>query len=386
MSVRSEILQFLRAPQAFASTLPGGDDPIWRQGLEEFAQPQIAEKGDYPLRQSQVTAWSGLANQRVGLVQGPPGTGKTYVLAWMALGYLQARRAAGLPCRILVNAFTLNAIGNLLNAIQSKAARYVPSPPDVVYLGSQPGGGLSPAIRHISYRQRDATAEAWEALQSDYLVVGCSVWALNKLILAGDPAVIGGPTAPLFHLVCIDEASQMVVSNGLMALAGLAPGGRVLVAGDDKQLPPVRAVHNQEIEGRRLGGSLYDFLKSAHLVEFPLDETFRLNAPLTRFPESKFYPGRYRPTSASADRRLRLADGWDQDAASWERIALDPDYPLCILLHDGPTVGTSNPFEVALAARLARKLFAAMAAEDTADAHAPEAIRSASSSRRLGYI
>jgi len=150
MNVRSEILQFLRAPQAFASTLPATVDPIWRQGLEEFAQPQIAEKGDYPLRQSQVTAWNGLANQRVGLIQGPPGTGKTYVLAWMALGYLQARRAAGLPCRILVNAFTLNAIGNLLDAIQSKAARYVPSPPDVVYLGSQPGGGLSPAIRHIS--------------------------------------------------------------------------------------------------------------------------------------------------------------------------------------------------------------------------------------------
>ena len=90
-------------------------------------------------------------------------------------------------------------------------------------------------------------------------------------MLAGDPAVTDGPTLPLFHLVCIDKASQMVVSNGLMALAGLAPDGRILVAGDEKQLPPVRAVHNQETEGRRLGGSLYDFLKSAHVAEFPLD-------------------------------------------------------------------------------------------------------------------
>ncbi len=374
MTVRAEILQLLRAPQAFARTLPGDDDRLWRQGLEEFARPQIAEKGDYPLRESQVTAWNGLADQRIGLILGPPGTGKTYVLAWMALGYLQARRAAGLPCRILVNAFTLNAIGNLLDAIQSKATRYVPSPPEVVYLGSQPGGGLNLAIRHISFRQRDAAAEAWETLQSDHLIVGCSVWALNKLLVAGDPAITNGPTSPLFHLVCIDEASQMVVSNGLMALAGIAPGGRVLVAGDDKQLPPVRAVHNQEIEGRRLGGSLYDFLKSGQVAEFPLDETFRLNAPLTRFPESKFYPGRYRPTAASADRRLRLAVGWDQDAASWERIALNPDYPLCILLHDGPTAGTSNPFEVAIAARLVRRLYAAMTSEDTAGAHSPAAI------------
>jgi hypothetical protein len=244
VSVRAEILQFLRAPQTFARTLPADDGRFWRQALEEFAQPQIAEKGDYPLRESQVAAWNGLADQRVGLIQGPPGTGKTYVLSWMALGYLQARRAARPPCRILVNAFTLNAIGKLLDALQSKATRYAPSPPQVIYLGSQPGSGLNPAIQHISFRQRDATAEAWEALHSDHLVVGCSVWALNRLLTAGDPSVTDGPTSPLFHLVCIDKASQMVVSNGLMALAGLAPGGRVLVAGDDKQLPPVRTVHD----------------------------------------------------------------------------------------------------------------------------------------------
>lgn len=376
MSVRTELLQFLRAPRAFARSLPADDGRLWRQALEEFTQPQIAEKGDYPLRESQVAAWTGLAMQRVGLIQGqgPPGTGKTYVLSWMALGYLQARRAAGLPCLILVNAFTLNAIGNLLDALQSKATRYVPSPPQVIYLGSQPGSGLNPAIRHISFRQRDAATEAWDVLQSDHLVVGCSVWALNRLLTAGDPSVTDGSTSPLFHLVCIDEASQMVVSNGLMALAGLASGGRVLMAGDDKQLPPVRAVHDQEVEGRRLGGSLYDFLKSAQVAELPLDETFRLNTPLTRFPETKFYPGRYRPTRTSADRRLQLAAGWDQDALPWERIALDPDYPLCILLHDGPTAGTSNLFEVAVTARLTRRLFAAMTAENMPGTQAPEAI------------
>jgi hypothetical protein len=113
MDVRSEIPKFQRAPQEFAGTLSGNDAPIRRQGLKELAQLQIAEKGVYPLRASQVTAWNGLANQRVGLNQGPPRTGKTYVLAWMALDDLQARRAAGLPCRILANAFTLNAIGNL---------------------------------------------------------------------------------------------------------------------------------------------------------------------------------------------------------------------------------------------------------------------------------
>jgi hypothetical protein len=374
VSVRAEILQFLRAPQTFAGTLSASGRELWNQGLYAFAQPQIAEKGDYPLRESQITAWKGLAWHRVGLIQGPPGTGKTYVLAWMALGYMQACRAAGLPCRILVNAFTLNAIGNLLDAIQSKAARYVPSPPEVLYLGSQPGGGLNPAIRHISFRQRDATSQAWEALQSEHLVLGCSVWALNKLLSAGDPTATDGPTSPLFDLVCIDEASQMVVSNGLMALAGLAPGGRVLVAGDDKQLPPVRAAHAQEVEGRQLGGSLYEFLKSCEVAEFPLDETFRLNAPLTRFPETKFYPRRYRSATAVSNNRLELRAGWEDDLDSWERVALDPQFPLCILLHDGPTSGTSNPFEVAIVVRLVKSLHWAMTTGDPPQGGSSEAM------------
>ena len=77
MSVRAEILQFLRAPRQFAQTLMPDDGPVWRQGLNAFAQPQIAEQGDYALRDSQVAAWNGLAHHRVGLIQGPPGTGKT---------------------------------------------------------------------------------------------------------------------------------------------------------------------------------------------------------------------------------------------------------------------------------------------------------------------
>ena len=360
MSVRAEILQFLRAPQEFSRTLLPDDDKLWLQGLEAFAQPQIAEKGDFALREAQVAAWNGLANHRVGLIQGPPGTGKTYVLSWMALGYLQARRTAGLPCRILVNAFTLNAIGNLLDAIQTKAARYLPFPPDVVYLGNTPGSELNPAIQHIPFRGRDSFEQAWDVIENDHIIAGCSVWALNRFLNKGRDEVTDGPTSPLFHLVCIDEASQMVVSNGLMALAALAQGGRVLVAGDDKQLPPVRTAQEHEIDGRRLGGSLYDFLKSAQVMEFPLDETFRLNAPLTSFPETKFYPGRYRSTEASADRCLELRDDWDQDLESWERVALDPNYPLCVLLHDGPTAGTSNPFEVTVVSRLVRRLYDVM--------------------------
>ena len=120
MSVRDEILSFLRDPRVFADDAQ--DPSIWVEGLERFALPSIAAKSDYALRPAQEAAWRGLADRRVGLVLGPPGTGKTHLLAWLIVGYLQARRRARLPCRVFVTAFTRNAIGNVLDPVTSPLA------------------------------------------------------------------------------------------------------------------------------------------------------------------------------------------------------------------------------------------------------------------------
>src|SRR3546814_18796874 len=103
----------------------------------------------------------------------------------------------------------------------------------------------------------------------------------------------------------------MVLSHGLMAIAGLRPGGRMVVAGDDHQLPPIRAGREVTLGQRQLGGSLYTFLKSGDVPEFALDETFRLNAPLAAFPERKFYPGRY-PYALSSTRN-EFPTAWKTD-------------------------------------------------------------------------
>src|SRR5262245_1894829 len=119
MSGREQILSFLRDPKAFAASAT--DEDVWRAGLTAFAEPSIATHMDHPLRPAQVQAWNGLARARAGLVLGPPGTGKTHLLSWMISGYVHARRAAGLPVRVFVTAFTRNAIGNLLDAVVRRA-------------------------------------------------------------------------------------------------------------------------------------------------------------------------------------------------------------------------------------------------------------------------
>ena len=164
--------------------------------------------------------------------------------------------------------------------------------------------------RRVKYRPSLHAAQGAGALadlQAEAVVTGGSIWSLFRLL--GRPDAGGdGFSADLFDLVCIDEASQMVLGHGLMALAGLKASGRVVVAGDDHQLPPIRAGREVMLGKRQLGGSLYAFLKSGEVPEFPLEETFRLNGPLAAFPERKFYPGHYR--SAVEGKRLEMASEW----------------------------------------------------------------------------
>jgi hypothetical protein len=335
-----DILRFLRDPVDFARDPVDAD--IWEAGFREVALP-LTETAGKPLRQAQIDAWHGLAHARAGLILGPPGTGKTHALAWMAASYLEARRREGLPCRILVSAFTRNAIINLIDAIAERCQQ-LGAPTRVAFVGREPSGPLAVGVEHLDV---DAAAVL---LTEEYAVAGMTVWGLNNLNNAQ-----GALTSSFFHLTCIDEASQMVLSHGLMAIAGMADNGRILIAGDNKQLPPIRVEHNHDVDGRRLGSSLYAFLQAAGVPEFPFDETFRLNEPLTRFPSERFYERRYK--SVVPERRLPLIEGWEKGLDDWERVVLDPEYPICVLIHDGPPTGSTSPFEASIAAKLGRLLF-----------------------------
>jgi hypothetical protein len=351
VSTRDDVLLFLRKPQVFAQGGSLRTQELWQGGLEQCAEPLIAARGGRPLRPAQVDAWRGIAKQRAALLLGPPGTGKTFALAWMALGYVEMRRRAGLPARVLVTAFTRNAIANLLEAIKDKADQHLTTGLPVRFLGNSRPAGMAGTVEHLGLWPLDA---AREALEDEHVVVGTSVWSLFKVLDGSSLPGQDGPCARVFDLVCIDEASQIILGQGLLALAGLALDGRVLVAGDNKQLPPIAGVHDHVVDGRPLGVSLYDFLKQSEVAEFALNETFRLNGPLTVFPERTFYRGRY--CSAVPESRLALRDGWQAGLADWERYALDPEHPLCVLLHDGPVAGTQNPFEVRVVARLVELL------------------------------
>ncbi|PDQ20095.1 hypothetical protein CN311_15995, partial [Mesorhizobium sanjuanii] len=367
MSARDQILCFLRDPKSFAAS--ASDPDIWLAGLTDFAKPALEAANDLPLAKAQVAAWEGMANARAGLVLGPPGTGKTHLLSWLILGYIHARSAAGMPARVFVSGFTRNAIGNVLDGVTKRAANYLPGAFDTHFVGTGPAAGLSPLVRHRSSVFGSGGAAALADLQPTAVVMGGTIWSLYRLMQRPE-AGGDGFTADLFDLICIDEASQVVLGQGLMALAGLKSAGRVVVAGDDQQLPPIRAGRDIKLGRRELGGSLYAFLKSGEVPEFALDTTFRLNGPLAAFPERKFYIGKY--TSAVAFEKLELTEAWRDGLEAWEVAILDPEWPVAILLHDGPAAATKNPFEAALAARLATRLADRMVGAKISGAYQPD--------------
>ena len=341
------IREFLTSPRSL-SPVSAERATTWLEGLDGVVTPGIAQASLHPLRDSQAAAIRGLAPTRCGLVMGPPGTGKTATLAWMALGYLLASRRRGQPCRILVTAFTRDAIANVLNALAERA-NALKKTVRIDYVGNPPDGELAAGV---DARPRDELADV---LTDAQVVVGMTIWSIHGTLEKGH---YGGPStldAELFDLVCLDEASQMKVGHGLMALAPLKEDGRIVVVGDDRQLPPIGGVVTWAGDERGLGGSLYDFLKKSQVPEFELTETFRLNAPLAQPPAELFYEN-YVSADEVARRRLNLRANWEAQVPGWMRAALEPDYPVCILLHDGPPTTTRSMLEAELVGQLVEAL------------------------------
>lgn len=342
------IRDFLRSPATLSKPEPT-DVELWKTGMD-LVKLCIKEKGGHPLRPRQEQAILGFAENRCSLLLGPPGTGKTSVVAWMVVGYAAACRDAGRPCRVLVNAFTRNAIHTLLEAIAARR-------------------NLMGEDFRVAFVSRTAADEvgahgteacSWadlpKSLEQEIVIVGMTSWSILSLLKQGHLGTEPGFEAEAFDATCIDEASQLRVGQGLVALAALRDGGRVLVAGDDRQLGPIGKVEEWAGDERSVSGSLYGLLQAAQVPEFALNETFRLNAPLVQPPSALFYENDYVSAKPVAQRRLSLRPGWKGGLPDWLVAALDPDHPICILLHDGPPAAARNPLEAQIVKEVVTEL------------------------------
>jgi hypothetical protein len=302
---------------------------------------------------SQREAFQAICGQRVTAVWGPPGTGKTHFLAGTVVGLAAAHARAGRPFRVLVTAFTHAAIENLLRQLAARQRAFAGA------------AGLS-----------IAKAKYWQGSPAEVEVVPEADVA--DWLAGGGPAVLGATAysslkqraaLPPFDLVIIDEASQVRVPEAAVAAHLAGDAGRLVLAGDHLQLPPIVAgaypetapgeplLHRSVFEavfgkGESGTGALDP---SSPLPPSPLRrqllENFRMNDVLTGFAARLLYgPGYVCGSAAVARRRLdlRLPPGGDPLVAA----CLDPAYPLVLVVLAGVRAARANPVEADLVAQL----------------------------------
>ncbi len=213
--VHGLLLRLLRDPKA-------GDEPLGlAESVRQFAEEEIAVFG---LTDSQAEAFRRICQQRATPVWGPPGTGKTHFLAAAILALAAAHARAGKPFRVLVTAFTHAAIENLLRKIAT--LRDALPAGHAVCIGkakSWQGEGVS-GIEVVE----DGRLGAWLS-EHPQAVVGATVYSCLKQY----------GQIPPFDLSVIDEASQVRVPEASIPIGLVGPQGRLVLAGDHLQLPPI---------------------------------------------------------------------------------------------------------------------------------------------------
>lgn len=331
---KSAFLQLLREPTRYAAAVR----------LPKAVSVRVKGLAGQGFTKSQSEAFSHLAKNLLTLVWGPPGTGKTYFLARAILSLVEAHGGAESDLRIAVTAFTHAAIENLL----------------LEMLKVQKESGLARAVRIAKLdaprtgrgHELDWVSKERAGSLGAPTVVGATVYAL-------DTAMNKGGMAPV-DLLVVDEASQMKFGELALAHGCLEPGGRLVLAGDDLQLPPIISGAYPEREDGLpdLHDSVFAYLRARDDETKPytwqLNENWRMNAELNRFPVILYGPDYVPATPEIAKRRVRLGSGKpSSDVAAW---LLDPAYPLAVCVMHGIQAAQENPVEARIVAGLAGDL------------------------------
>jgi DNA replication ATP-dependent helicase Dna2 len=337
-------LQVLRDPERAA-----GLGPL--PGAVERAASAIEK--ELKFTDSQGRAFREIRLRKVVAVWGPPGTGKTHFLATAILGLAAAHARAGKPFRVLVTAFTHNAIENLLRKIVERQGQLGLAGLDLAVAKAKEWKSSEDAATEVVEEKH---AAAWIAGRNAS-VLGATVYSCLK--------ARQGDGWPAFDLVIVDEASQVRVPEASVPFSMVSPQGRVVLAGDHLQLPPiVQGEYPDAPPGQpTLHRSIFELLQvgvnSVSPVVQKLLENHRMNDVLTRFARELLYGPGYRCFDARVERQ-RL--DFHPPAALEPILAacLDPAFPLVVVMLEGVQAAGENPVEAALVARLVQALRAGL--------------------------
>lgn len=322
-SGRLDVYQWLLHPPTTDDTpLPAPIDPGASTLNEEQCQAvALALEGEGP-----------------SIIQGPPGTGKTAVIAEVVAQLVSRGQ------RVLIATNTHAAADNVLARIIRRGVRSVlrvggRSSVDPLVQRACEARGLDPDELFLSRVADNATnLSAIEATLFD-----TNVFVSTANAALRDPAFeileqLDGRDAPgiqpIFDVALIDEASQLTEPLA----AGIAVRAeRVVLVGDDQQLPPVVVAKDAQaaaqpalpaaLERSGLGGldtSLFSRLRG-RVPTVMLRRQYRMNRRIQAFPSVSFYAGEL--VAELGDKLLEIQDHALQEHTQEMQRRLAPNKP-----------------------------------------------------------
>ncbi|MFB6291619.1 MAG: IGHMBP2 family helicase [Candidatus Bipolaricaulia bacterium] len=159
--------------------------------------------------------------------------------------------------------------------------------------------------------------------------------AIDEIIEASDVVCTTNSTAGSslleewsFDVVALDEATQATEPSCLIPIT---KAGRVIMAGDHKQLPPTILSEEAKMDLQITAFEKLVSRKGGSITEMLLTQ-FRMNKKIMEFSNRTFYEGKLRADSSVAHHTLDGLLSNDRSLAptgpSWLREALDPGQPV----------------------------------------------------------
>ena len=336
------------------------------------------------LNDSQWAAWEAALTRRLALLWGPPGTGKSLTLRAVVAGAVWLAHRAQRPLRLLVASGTYGAVDNVLMGTDRLLATLLPEK-SYRLVRVQSGYNTPPAemaehpdITPLVVKTTRAPQEVQELqnlLDEPRVIVvvgGPSQQLYNLAIATKNKTKTPAKKRPAlsqrrwFDLVIIDEASQLDVAESTLVVSKAAEDAAFVLAGDDKQLPPIHpATPPQDLE--HVVGSVYGYIRHHHgVAPQPLQVNYRSCQTLVEFTKRAGYD----PGLHAHHTDLRLAplgkglpdtrpDGWPDTlfwTPDWTQL-LDPAKPAACFIYHDEVAGQANDFEADAVAALLWLLF-----------------------------
>jgi chemotaxis protein histidine kinase CheA len=208
-------------------------------------------------------------------------------------------KGEGQEFKVLVVGFTHSSIDNLINKILDMVSEFDKVKKDKAVDFKLPVARLVKRDADTSDMPESANFELLKAENAATVlrwlnnnvqcVLGGTIWAVRKVFKER----FNQP--PRFHMVIVDEASQMLLSDAYHPLRYLLKDeGRLILAGDDQQLPPIINGEYPELPPSEpvLFSSIFNAFRHKDVNQectSMLIENWRMNQSLVELPSNTIY-------------------------------------------------------------------------------------------------